>query len=81
MNEGIQTSKWSDLPAGSSGDAPRAGGVEEPMRTAAEDAGTRRGLNRSAELPLDDGARDRAPGRGEHLDDDVADCHANCAAS
>ena len=41
------------------------------MRTAAEDADTRRGLKRSAELPYDDGARDRAPGRGEHLDHDV----------
>ena len=28
-------------------------------------------MKRSAELPLDDGARERAPGRGEHLDDDV----------
>ena len=58
----------SGLPARSSGDAHRVGGVEEPMRTAAEDADTRRGLNRSAELPLDDGARDRAPSRGERID-------------
>ena len=57
--------------AGSSGDAPWAGGAEEPMGTTPEDAETRRGLKRSAELPPDDGARDRAPGRGEHLDDDV----------
>ena len=70
MNEGIQTSKWSGQ-AGSSGDAPRAGGAEEPTRTAAEDANTRRGLKRSAELPPDDGARDLVRGRGEHLDDDV----------
>ena len=56
---------------GSSGDALRAGGSGEPMPTAPEDAETRRGLKRSAELPPDDGARDRAPGRGEHLDDEV----------
>ena len=43
----------------------------EPMGTAAEDADVRRGLKRSADLPLDDRARDRAPGRGEHLDEDV----------
>ena len=61
----------SGLVAGSSGDASRVGGAEEPVRTAAEDADTRRGLKRTAELPLDDGARDRAPGRGEHLDDVV----------
>ena len=59
------------LPAGSSGDAPRARGAEEPMRTAAEDADTRRGLKRSAELPPDDGARHLVRGRREHLDDDV----------
>ena len=40
------------------------------MGTAAEDADARRGLKRSAEMPIDDRARDRAPGRGEHLDDD-----------
>ena len=53
----------SGLQAGSSGDA--------PMRTAAEDADTRRGLKISAESPPDDGARDLVRGRGEHLDDDV----------
>ena len=41
------------------------------MGTAAEDADVRRGLKRSAESPIDDRARDRAPGRGEHLDEDV----------
>ena len=41
------------------------------MRTAAEDADTRRGLNMSAEFPPDDGARDLVRGRGEHLVDDV----------
>ena len=45
------------------------GGSEEPMETAPEDAETRRGLRRPAVLPPDDGARDRAPGRGEHFDD------------
>ena len=44
----------SGLPAGSSGDAPRAGGAEEPMRTAAEDADTRRGSKRSAEADAAD---------------------------
>ena len=69
MNEGIQTSTWLDQACrqGVAEMDPRAGGAEEPMRTVAEDAHTRRGLKRSAELPLDDGAR----GRGEHLDDDV----------
>ena len=61
----------SGLPAGSSGDAPRAEGIDEPMGTAAEDADVRRGLKRSAELPLDDRPRDRAPRRGEDLDDDA----------
>ena len=28
-------------------------------------------IERSAELPPDDGARDCAPGRSDHLDDDV----------
>ena len=41
------------------------------MKTAAEDADSRRGLNRSAEIPHDDGARDLVRGRGEHLDVDV----------
>ena len=47
----------SGLPA--SGDAPRVGGAHESTRAAA------------AELPPEDKARDRSPGRGEHLDDDV----------
>ena len=57
--------------AGSSDGAPRAEGTDEPMGTAAEDADVRRGLKRSTEMPPDDRARDRAPGRGEHLDEDV----------
>ena len=61
----------SGLLPGSSGDALRVGGAEEPMGTAVEDADTRRGLNISAELPLDDGARDLVRGLGEHLDRDV----------
>ena len=61
----------SGLPAGSSGGAPRVEGADEPMGTAAEDADVRRGLKRSAELPLDDRAPDRAPGHGQHLDEDV----------
>ena len=40
------------------------------MQTAPEDAETRRGLKRSAELPIDD-PRSEVRGRGLHLDDDV----------
>ena len=40
------------------------------MQTAPEDAETRRGLKRSAELPIDD-SRSEVRGRGLHLDDDV----------
>ena len=61
----------SGLPAGSCGGALRAEGTDEPMGTVAEDTDVRRGLKRSAELPFDDRARDRAPGHGEHLDEDV----------
>ena len=45
-------------------------GSGEPMQTAPEDAETRRGLKRSAELPIDD-PRSEVRGRGLHLDDDV----------
>ena len=38
------------------------------MQTAPEDAETRQGLNRSAELPIDD-PRSEVRGRGLHLDD------------
>ena len=47
-----------------------AGGSDEPMETAPEDAETRRGLKISAELPPEDQVREVC-GRGEHLDDDV----------
>ena len=40
------------------------------MQTAPEDAEVRRGLKRSAELPIDD-PRSEVRGRGLHLDDDV----------
>ena len=40
------------------------------MQTEPEDAETRRGLKRSAELPIDD-PRSEVRGRGLHLDDDV----------
>ena len=40
------------------------------MQTAPEDAETRRGLKRSAELPIDDPSSE-VRGRGLHLDDDV----------
>ena len=40
------------------------------MQTAPEDAETRRGLKRSAELPIDD-PKSEVRGRGLHFDDDV----------
>ena len=40
------------------------------MQTAQEDAETRRGLKRSAELPIDD-PRSEVRGRELHLEDDV----------
>ena len=52
-------------------------GQENPMQTAPEDAETRRGLKRSAELPIDD-PRSEVRGCGLRLDDDVPDCHADC---
>ena len=55
--------------ARSSGETPQPGSGE-PMQTAPEDAETRRGLKRSAELPIDD-PRSEVRGRGLHLDDDV----------
>ena len=55
--------------AGSSGETLQPGSAE-PMQTAPEDAETRRGLKRSAELPTDD-PRSEVRGRGLHLDDDV----------
>ena len=75
----------SGLPWGSGGEASRGEGAREstrtekeaarsgggePMQTASEDAETRRGLKRSAELPIDD-PRSEVRGRGLHLDDDV----------
>ena len=45
-------------------------GSGEPMQTAPEDAETRRGLKRSAELPTDD-PRSEVRGRGLHLDGNV----------
>ena len=56
--------------AGSCGDASRAGGADESMQTAPEDAETRRDLKRSAELPIDD-PRSEVRSRGLRLDDDV----------
>ena len=55
--------------AGSSGETLQPGSGE-PMQTAPEDAETRRGLKRSAELPID-GPRSAVRGRGLHLDEDV----------
>ena len=41
------------------------------MGTTAEYADVRRRLKKTSDLPPDDGARDRAPGRGEPLNEDV----------
>ena len=57
--------------ARSSGETPQLGSGE-PMQTAPEDAETRRGLKRSAELPIDD-PRSEVRGRGLHR-------HAYCTA-
>ena len=45
-------------------------GSGEPMQTAPEDADTRQGLKKSAELPIDD-PKSEVRGRGLHLDHDV----------
>ena len=68
--EGARESTRTETEAArSSGETPQPGSGE-PMQTAPEDAETRRGLKRSAELPIDD-PRSEVRGRGLHLDDDV----------
>ena len=68
--EGARESTRTETEAArSSGETPQSGSGE-PMQTAPEDAETRRGLKRSAELPIDD-PRSEVRGRGLHLDDDV----------
>ena len=65
-----------DAPRDEGARAARSGGETlqpgsgEPMQMAPEDDETRRGLKRSAELPIDD-PRSEVRGRGLHLDDDV----------
>ena len=67
--EGTRESTKTDTEAArSSGETPQPGSGE-PMQTAPEDAETRRGLKRSAELPIDD-PRSEVRDRGLHLDDD-----------
>ena len=68
--EGARESTRTETEAArSSGETPQPGSGE-PMQTAPEDAETRRGLKKSAELPIDD-PRSEVRGRGLHLDDDV----------
>ena len=68
--EGARESTRTETEAArSSGETPQPGSGE-PTQTAPEDAETRRGLKRSAELPIDD-PRSEVRGRGLHLDDDV----------
>ena len=68
--EGARASTRTETEAArSSGETPQPGSGE-PMQTAPEDAETRRGLKRSAELPFDD-PRSEVRGRILHLDDDV----------
>ena len=68
--EGARASTRTETEAArSSGETPQPGSGE-PMQTAPEDAETRRGLKKSAELPFDD-PRSEVRGRRLHLDDDV----------
>ena len=68
--EGTRESTRTETEAARSGGETPQPGSGEPMQTAPEDAETRRGLKRSAELPVDD-PRSEVRGRGLHLDDEV----------
>ena len=68
--EGARESTRAKAEAARSSGETLQSGSGEPMQTAPEDAETRRGLKRSAELPIDD-PRSEVRGRGSHLDDDV----------
>ena len=72
--EGARESTRTETEAARSGGETLQLGSGEPMQTATEDAETRRGLKRSAQLPTDD-PRSEVRGRGSHLDDDR---HAYC---
>ena len=63
--EGARESTRTETEAASSGETPQPGSGE-PMQTAPDDAETRRGLKRSAELPIDD-PRSEVRGRGHTL--------------
>ena len=67
--EGARESTRTETEAARSSGETSQPGSGEPMQTAPEDAETRRGLKRSAELPIDD-LRSEVRGRGLHLDDD-----------
>ena len=68
--EGARESTRTETEAARSSEETLQPGSGEPMQTAPEDAETRRGLRKSAELPIDD-PRSEVRGRGLHLDDDV----------
>ena len=70
--EGARESTRTETEATRSSGETSQPGSGEPMQTAPQDAETRRGLKRSAELPIDD-PRSEVLGRGLHLDgDDVS---------
>ena len=69
-DEGARESTRTETEAARSGGETLQLGSGEPMQTAPEDAETRRGLKRSAELPIDD-PRSEVRGRGLHLDVEV----------
>ena len=66
--EGTRESTRTETEAARSSGETLQPGSGEPMQTAPEDAETRRGLKRSAEMPNDD-PRSEVRGRGLHLDD------------
>ena len=68
--EGARESTRTETEAARSSGETSQPGSGEPMQTAPEDAETRQGLKRSAELPIDD-PRSEVRGRGLYLDDDV----------
>ena len=68
--EGARESTRTETEAARSSGETLQPGSGEPIQPAPEDAETRRGLKKSAELPIDD-PRSEVRGLGLHLDDDV----------
>ena len=68
--EGARESTRTETEAARSSGETLQPGSGEPVQTAPEDAETRRGLKRSAALPIDD-PKSEVRGRGLHLEDDV----------